>query len=158
MWDVMEVCRLIHFVLLCFIFKKMASSSAGDRASHGLDAEVPDRVAKCLDQAKDYGNGEFKHLRAFKFLHLFSGPRDVLGEALKVECDKERLQLEVISFDKSISDSHDLASEQPFGEILEKSKQHGFDGGHERHYQQVGIDLERKGGWNRQKTGHNRPP
>ena len=94
MWDVMEVCRLINFVFLCFIFKKMASSSAGDRASHSLDAEVPDRVAKCLDQAKDYG--EFKHLRTFKFLHQFSGPRDVLGEALKVECDKEGLQLEVI--------------------------------------------------------------
>ena len=85
-------------------------------------------MAKCLDQAK--GHGEFKHLRTFRFIHLFSGPRDVLGEALKVECAKEGLQLEVLSYDKSVSSGHDLAAEQPFGGILEEAKQQGFDGAH----------------------------
>ena len=67
--------------------------------------------------------------RTFKFSHLFAGPRDVLGEALKAECDKEGLQVEVISFDKMISADHDLAAEQPFGKMLDQAKQHEFDGG-----------------------------
>lgn len=80
------------------------------------------------EEAKDFA--DCKNRRTFKFSHLFAGPRDVLGEALKAECDKEGLQVEVISFDKMISADHDLAAEQPFGKMLDQAKQHEFDGGH----------------------------
>ena len=110
----------------------MASSSKGHQSaegeSHGLDAVVPERVNTCLKKAKDFG--DFKQSRCFRFLHLFAGPKDVLAEALRAECEREGIKLVVDSFDKLLCDEHDLAAEQPFAKILENAKNDEYDGGH----------------------------
>eukprot|EP00435_Cladocopium_sp_Y103_P055471 s826_g18.t1 len=108
------------------------SSSSSTRGpgggEHGLDAEVPAKVKKWLEESKDFG--EFKNRRVFTFLHLFAGPRDVLAEELKKECDKEGIALAVESFDKLLNPAHDLAAEQPFADILKKAKEDEYDSGH----------------------------
>jgi len=103
------------------------SSSAKD-ASCGLDAEVPGRIEECLRNCETFG--KFKTERKFRFLHLFAGPRDVLAEALKVECEKEGIQLEMESYDKLMDSKHDLLAEHPFTDILQKAKAGAYDGGH----------------------------
>ncbi len=40
---------------------------------------VPQRIRKALEKAKDFG--QFKERRTFRFLHLFSGEKDALGDA-----------------------------------------------------------------------------
>ena len=61
---------------------------------------------------------------------LFAGPRDVLAEALKEECAKEGIILEVESYDKLANPERDLMAEEPFGEILNKAKNQDYDGAH----------------------------
>ena len=97
-------------------------------AAHGADAEVPERVQKCLDEARDFS--QYKLLRRFRFVHLFSGPRDVLAEELKAQCEAEGLGIDVESYDKLIDSSHDLVKSEPFETILNKSKNQDYDGGH----------------------------
>lgn len=103
-----------------------ATSSEG--AGHGVDAEVPERVARCLREAKDFG--QYKRTRCFKFVHLFAGPRDVLATSLKAECEKEGILVEVESYDKLMNETHDLCAAEPFGSILDKAKNMEYDGGH----------------------------
>ena len=104
------------------------SSSSSKDASCGLDAELPERVEECLKGCDTFG--KFKTERKFRFLHLFAGPRDVLANALKEECDREGIQLEVESYDKLMDSKHDLLAEQPFTDILQKAKAGAYDGGH----------------------------
>ena len=79
----------------------------------------PERIADALRGAKDFG--KFREARVFKFLHLFSGPRDVIGEKLVEKGKKENLTVEVVSVDLKINHSikdkklaADLSKEQPY--------------------------------------------
>ena len=74
----------------------------GPDSSHGGTAAVveerpqeeifrPRRVAAALKAAKNFE--EFRRNRPFKFLHLYSGPNDPLGEALKFEAKRNRLEV-----------------------------------------------------------------
>ena len=105
-----------------------SSSTKIADSSHGVNAEVSKRVELCLEKCQSYA--EFKEERHFKFLHLFAGPRDVLAEALRDECEKEGLKVVVESYDKLIDASHDLLAERPFTDILKKAKEGDYDGGH----------------------------
>eukprot|EP00435_Cladocopium_sp_Y103_P021609 s565_g5.t1 len=106
-----------------------ASSTPGPSGSeHGLNAEVPAKVKKWLEESKDFG--EYKSKRVFSFLHLFAGPRDVLAEELRKECEKEGITLTVESYDKLLDASHDLSAERPFADILNKAKGDEYDSGH----------------------------
>ena len=67
-----------------------SSSTKIADSSHGVNAEVSKRVELCLEKCQSYA--EFKEERHFKFLHLFAGPRDVLAEALRDECEKGRVE------------------------------------------------------------------
>ena len=71
----------------------------------------------------------------FKFLHLFSGPRDVIGEKLVEKGKKENLTVEVVSVDLKINHSikdkklaADLSKEQPYNTLLEQTKEGEYDG------------------------------
>ena len=61
---------------------------------------VPDRVKRALKHAEDFAT--FKENRHFRFLHIFSGPRDKLAEALKREAEKAGMKLTAVSLDKKI--------------------------------------------------------
>ena len=95
----------------------------------------PQRVADALRSAKDFG--KYREARVFKFLHLFSGPRDVIGEKLVEKGKKENLRVEVCSIDLKIKHSipeknlaADLTAEQPYNSFLEWTKEGEFDGSH----------------------------
>ena len=89
---------------------------------------LPDRVRHALEGAADFG--QFRDKRKFVFLHLFTGPNDVLGGALKEEARKEHLNVEVQFYDKLDDHGSDLLEEQPFMGILRRAKDDGFDAGH----------------------------
>jgi len=104
-----------------------AASPKPEGATHGVDAVVPERVAKCLEESKDFG--QYKLARQFKFLHMFSGLVDVLAQALKAECDKEGITCVVESYDKLVDEKHDMTLDQPYETILNKAKNQEYDGG-----------------------------
>ena len=55
----------------------------------GVDIFVPERVLEKLEQAKTFA--EFRDTRTFRFLHMYSGSKDVLAESLARECQKQQL-------------------------------------------------------------------
>ena len=105
-----------------------SSSSAAVTSGHGTDAELPERILEVLQASKNFG--EYKTKRRFKFVHMFSGPKDVLAEGLREECAKEGISIDVESYDKTANAEHDLTMDEPFGNILNKAKNQGYDGGH----------------------------
>ena len=50
-------------------------------------------------------------------MHLFSGEKDVLAEALKRECDKARMQLYAEGIDRKVDVGVDLTSHETFDGI-----------------------------------------
>ena len=75
-----------------------------------------------LDLLKETSEfSEYKAKRKFRFVHLFSGPRDVLKTALLEEAKREGLVLEVESYDREGEGRHNLAADSPYDEILASS-------------------------------------
>ena len=72
-------------------------------ASHGVPAETetespevtmrPRRVEQALKESKTFE--DYRKKRPFKFLHMYSGPNDPLGQAIKMEAAKNRLNVVV---------------------------------------------------------------
>lgn len=93
----------------------VASPTGRGREGAGVESEtrsqekpfVPDRVKAALEEAGSFD--EFRRRRPFRFLHLYSGPRDVLAEALQREAAKSRMVVESRSIDRKISPEIDLA-------------------------------------------------
>ena len=52
-----------------------------------VESEWNPKALKLLKEGMDYA--QYKAKRVFRFLHLFSGPRDVLKKALEEEAKKE---------------------------------------------------------------------
>ena len=67
----------------------------------------PMRVHSALKNSKTFE--EFRRNRPFKFLHLYSGPNDPLGEAIKVEAARNRLEVVVLSLDNKLDPTLDLS-------------------------------------------------
>ena len=67
----------------------------------------PMRVHSALKNSKTFE--EFRRNRPFKFLHLYSGPNDPLGEAIKVEAARNRLEAVVLSLDNKLDPTLDLS-------------------------------------------------
>ena len=91
----------------------MASAST-DRPGGEMNI-MPERIKEALEQARDFP--EYQELRVFRFLHMFSGERDVLGECLKEMAKKEGLQVEVYSLDKKGEGDVDLAKDPPLSRV-----------------------------------------
>ena len=67
----------------------------------------PMRNHSALKNSKTFE--EFRRNRPFKFLHLYSGPNDPLGEAIKVEAARNRLEVVVLSLDNKLDPTLDLS-------------------------------------------------
>ena len=76
---------------------RASSSQVAPRHDNEL---VPKRVREALSGASDFGT--FRERRAFSFLHLFSGPNDVLGKAVYAEATKEGLTVDVTAVDVNL--------------------------------------------------------
>jgi len=86
-------------------------------ASHAVPAETeietpeatmrPRRVEQALKESKTFE--DYRKKRPFKFLHMYSGPNDPLGQAIKMEAAKNRLNVVVLSLDNQLDPELDLA-------------------------------------------------
>ena len=65
-----------------------------------VKAWVPERINHALQKSKTVD--EYRANRPFRFLHLFSGEKDMLSEALQRECRKARLQLYAEGIDRKV--------------------------------------------------------
>eukprot|EP00434_Breviolum_minutum_P040624 symbB.v1.2.036105.t1/scaffold5010.1/size60825/7 len=68
---------------------------------------VPKRVRLALEEAKDFE--DYRRLREFRFLHMYSGPVDVLSKEVEAEAAKQRLRVKCTGLDKKVDDI-DLAT------------------------------------------------
>ena len=59
---------------------------------------VPERVQEVLKEAENFE--DYKKKRVFRYLHLFSGPEDVLGRELKEEAKRNGMQVMVLALDE----------------------------------------------------------
>ena len=78
----------------------------------------PLRVDRALKKAKSFD--DFRVKRPFTFLHVFSGPKDVLGEAITREAKLNRLEVVVLSLDKQIDKDLDLASHKNHATLIQE--------------------------------------
>ena len=72
----------------------------------GKEIVMPERVVKTLTEAADFK--EFKNNRKFRYLHLFSGSPDVLGEAIEKEAGKHLINVECVGLDRKSDSEIDL--------------------------------------------------
>ena len=90
---------------------------------------LPKRVSQALSESKTFA--EFKEKRKFIYVHLFSGPQDVLGQAITKMANLDGMQVEVRAFDKEAPEHRvDLAAEQPFHDNLDAARGGLVDGSH----------------------------
>lgn len=110
--------------------KVVPSASKLDQAEGGKDAEplVPSRVQEALNKAGSFE--EYRRERVFRYLHLYSGPEDVLGRQLKEEAKKNGIQVMALSLDRKKDKSLDLADPENH-EMIKKEVVDGlWDGSH----------------------------
>ena len=86
---------------------------------------VPDRVKDALLHADNFE--KFRRSRKFRYLHMFSGKKDILAEAIAAECKSHRLEFEAES-DRKKNRSIDLSSERAYREIGRTTDQGEWDG------------------------------
>ena len=68
---------------------------------------VPRRVKLALEEARDFE--EYRRLREFRFLHMYSGPVDILSREVETEAAKQRLRVKCVGLDRKVDDI-DLAT------------------------------------------------
>ena len=105
-----------------------ASRASSPRNKDDPEPWVPDRVQEVLNKAETFE--EYKGARVFRYLHLFSGPKDVLGKELKEEAKKCGLQVMVLSLDRKKDDSIDLGDPSNHEMIKKEIQQGMWDGTH----------------------------
>ena len=69
---------------------------------------MPERVEKQLERSKTLA--DYKDNRVFTFLHLFSGPEDILAQSLQDECKKNKLNFVATSLDRKMDPEIDLST------------------------------------------------
>ena len=101
--------------------------TSGEQDPPGQDAGPfrPDRIKRALKFSKTFE--EYRETRMFRFLHLFSGPNDPLGQAIKIEAAKNRLKVDVLAIDKKVDASIDLSKAKTFDPILKMVESGEFD-------------------------------
>ena len=81
-----------------------------------IEKEWRPGVLELLRNAVDFS--QFKRERTFRFVHLFSGPKDILKEAILEEAGKEGLKVEVESYDKEGPNKDDLGADKPYVDLV----------------------------------------
>ena len=89
---------------------------------------VPKRVREALEKAKDFE--EYRQLRVFKFLHMYSGPNDVLSKEVELEAEKLRLKVQCLSLDKKKDPSLDIGAPDVHGMLTAEVKDGEWDATH----------------------------
>ena len=72
----------------------------------GNEIKMPTRVLEVLEGAADFK--EFRAKRKFRYLHLFSGDPDVLGEAVVEERARNQIWVESVGLDRKANNEIDL--------------------------------------------------
>ena len=93
-----------------------------------VEAKIPDRVMKALLESNSFE--EFRNKRVFKFLHVYSGPEDVLATAIKAEAVKERLKCEVTSLDRQLDNRVDMSDAEQHRRLCKEVREGEYDGMH----------------------------
>ena len=102
-----------------------ATSDDKDPPGQGATPYRPDRIKRALKFSKTFE--DYRKTRKFRFLHLFSGPNHPLGQAIKIEAAKNRLEVDVLAFDKKVDASVDLSKAKALDPILKMVENGEFD-------------------------------
>ena len=90
--------------------------------------EVPERVTAALKRSKTFN--DYKRERVFRFLHLFSGKKDVLGREVLRLCHAEGLKAEVCALDREREGGPDMLADQPYQDLVRDAAKGDFDASH----------------------------
>ena len=114
-----------------------SASSGKDKSEHSAEKGrqdpdegpwLPDRVRKALEKSRNFD--EFRKSRPFRFLHLFSGERDQLGESVRKEAKRARLEIYVESLDRKTDSELNLADPKLYDKIEKSIGDGEWDGFH----------------------------
>ena len=94
----------------------------------GAKFETPARIRDVLKTAKTFN--EYKDARTFRFLHLFSGKRDVLGKEILRQCSVEGLRAEICALDREREGGPDMLADQPYQDLIRDAAKGDFDASH----------------------------
>ena len=89
---------------------------------------VPDRIQKALKKSNTFD--EYRKNRDFRYLHLFSGEKDQLGESIRKEAKAARLEVYVEALDRKKDADLNLASHSTYDEIDKSVTEGEWDGYH----------------------------
>ena len=89
---------------------------------------APERIMAALKQSKTFN--DFKRNRIFRFLHLFSGRRDVLGREVLRQANAEGLNVEVCALDRERDGGPDMLADQPYQDLIKDAEKGDFDASH----------------------------
>ena len=89
---------------------------------------VPERVKEALKNSKNFD--EYRQARKFRFLHLYSGPRDILAREVQAAAEKARLTVETRSLDRKKDPSMDLGSRSTHEGLREEVRNGEWDATH----------------------------
>ena len=101
------------------------SSGATDASAR---YEIPERIAVALKRSKTFN--DYKNERTFRFLHLFSGRKDVLGREVLRQCHAEGLRAEVCALDRERDGGPDMLADQPYQDLVKDAAKGDFDASH----------------------------
>jgi hypothetical protein len=101
-----------------------------DKSAEGDGSKpwIPDRVKRALQRSSTFD--EFRKNRPFRYLHMFSGEKDQLGESIKKEAKAARLEVYVESLDRKRDSEVNLASHTTYDEIDKSVTEGEWDGYH----------------------------
>ena len=89
---------------------------------------IPARVKRALEEAKDFGH--YSSLRTFRYLHLFAGEKDALGDAIAAEATRARIKVECIGLDRKTNAEVDLSNSEVMEKIRGEVEDDEWDGYH----------------------------
>ena len=97
----------------------------GCEASDHKKIHRPARVDEALKTARTFD--EFRKKRQFKMLHLYSGPKDVLFQAIEREAKANRLEATCVSLDRKVDKNLNLADPAKHETLLQEVNRGEFD-------------------------------
>ena len=104
-----------------------SAAAAEEPVEKEKEHRVPKRVQSALENAKEYK--DFREGRTFRMLHMFSGPKDLLGDALRVECEKQgmKFHVTVTALDRKLDPGLDLSTTAAKAELERDIREGEFD-------------------------------
>ena len=108
--------------------QRTSTTSIGSDEKGENKFEIPVRVREALSQARSFN--DFKKARVFRFLHLFSGKKDVLGKELLRQSHAEGLNVEICALDREREGGPDMLADQPYQDLVRDAAKGDFDASH----------------------------